>query len=181
MGWSPVWISNPRPSKVWNEITYPFPRLHHLKFGMNKWFHPTLSNGCNYVSILKLNFIHVKVVKGAPWWCYRDTLQLINNHAHTITKFVAYIGKRYFDQAISPIIISGSHGSHTRRWISAGSSVTVVTGQRSTDGIEHRYKVNHIRFVVKVARGTHFTLRRSWHNQVPFLLTCSRNCVVFMC
>ena len=57
-GWSPVasftnngltfipaWISNHTPSKVWNEITYPF---------LNQFY-----NGCYYLSMLGLKLIYV--------------------------------------------------------------------------------------------------------------------------
>ena len=45
----PTWISSYMPKIVWNEITYPF-----------------LYNGCNYLSMLGLKFIHVS--KRGYWW-----------------------------------------------------------------------------------------------------------------
>ena len=48
------------PSKVWDEITCPFPNFN-WSLGMDKWFHPTLYNGCNYSSMLRwLKLIHVR-------------------------------------------------------------------------------------------------------------------------
>ena len=46
-------LSNHMPSKVWDEITYPF---------LN--FHPTFYNGCNYLSMLGLKLNHV--IKRGP-------------------------------------------------------------------------------------------------------------------
>ena len=48
----PAWINN--HSKVWDEITYPFPNFNgYLR--IDKEFHSTLYNGCNYLSMLGLN------------------------------------------------------------------------------------------------------------------------------
>ena len=56
-----TWISNYVPRKVWDAITYPF-----LNF--NGAFHPTLDNGCNYLSMLglKLNML-LKGATGLEW------------------------------------------------------------------------------------------------------------------
>ena len=66
------------PSKVWYEITCPFhypfhylsipklQRFHRWSLGMDNYFHPTPSNGCNYLSKLWLNLIHVS--KMSPSW-----------------------------------------------------------------------------------------------------------------
>ena len=48
--WFNLWISNYTPSKVWDEITYPF-----LNF---KKLHSTLYNACHYLSVLGLKLIH---------------------------------------------------------------------------------------------------------------------------
>ena len=42
-----TWISNHMPSKVWDEITYPFPNFS-WSLEMEKYFHPTLYSLCNY-------------------------------------------------------------------------------------------------------------------------------------
>ena len=50
------------PSKVWDKITYPFPNFNSCTvdvLGMDKLFHPTLYNGCNYLSMLGFKLIHV--------------------------------------------------------------------------------------------------------------------------
>ena len=40
------------PSKVWDEITYPFPNFNGCwSLRMDKWFYPTLYNGCNCLSM----------------------------------------------------------------------------------------------------------------------------------
>ena len=46
---NPAWTSNLMSSKEWSKITYQFP---------NKKFHPTLHNGCSYLSILGFKFTH---------------------------------------------------------------------------------------------------------------------------
>ena len=64
----PAWINNHIHYKVWDEITYPFlnfdganylsiPKLRSL--GMDKYFHPTLYNGCDYLPVLGLKLNHV--------------------------------------------------------------------------------------------------------------------------
>ena len=67
----PAWISNHMTNKVWDEITYPFPNFNGATIdvlGMNKLFHPTIYNGCDYISTLGLKLIYVS--KGATnmWW-----------------------------------------------------------------------------------------------------------------
>ena len=49
------------PSRVLVGITYPIPnsKVAPLRFGMNKQFHPTLYDGCSYLSILGLTINHV--------------------------------------------------------------------------------------------------------------------------
>ena len=60
-----AWMSNCMHKKVWYEISYPFPFLNFNDCmvqrlqGMDKQFHPTLYNGCNYLSNLGLKLIHV--------------------------------------------------------------------------------------------------------------------------
>ena len=57
-----TWLSIQMHSAVLYEITYPFPNFKVYTFwslGMDKDFHPTLYNGCNYLSMLGLMFIHV--------------------------------------------------------------------------------------------------------------------------
>ena len=47
MGW--IYLSIPK-----------LQRLHPWSLGMEKWFHPTLYNGCNYLSVLGLKLYHVR-------------------------------------------------------------------------------------------------------------------------
>ena len=54
----PAWISNYMPSNVWGEIAYPFLNVNGCT-RMDKWFQPTLHNGCNYLSMLGLKLNHV--------------------------------------------------------------------------------------------------------------------------
>ena len=44
------------PSKVWDEITFPFPKFYGLV--MDKQFHPTLHKGCDYLSMLGSKLYH---------------------------------------------------------------------------------------------------------------------------
>ena len=55
----PAWISMNISNKVWDEIVPQIQWLHCLSLGMDKWFYPTLHNGCNYLSMLGLKLIHV--------------------------------------------------------------------------------------------------------------------------
>ena len=52
----PVWISNHMPSNVWDEITCLFPNF---SGSMDKLFHLTFWNGCNYLSMAGLKLNHV--------------------------------------------------------------------------------------------------------------------------
>ena len=58
-----AWISNHMPSKVRDEITYPFPNFSEVW----EWIRDFISlyNGCNYLSMLGLELIHVS--KRGPW------------------------------------------------------------------------------------------------------------------
>ena len=54
--------------KVWDEITYLFPIFNGctVKFWkINQWFHPTFYWACDYLSRLRLNWIHAS--KSRPW------------------------------------------------------------------------------------------------------------------
>ena len=51
----------------WNYLSIPkFQRLHRWSLGMDKLFHPTHYNGCNYLSMLRLKLIHVSE-RGPRW------------------------------------------------------------------------------------------------------------------
>ena len=54
------------PSKVWVEIIYPFSDFNGETFEVwkDKYFHPTIYNGCNYFSVLGLRLICLR--KRAP-------------------------------------------------------------------------------------------------------------------
>ena len=56
----PAWISNSIHYKVCGDIIYPFPFME-----MGKLFHPKLQNGCNCLSMLGFDTIHVS--KRCPW------------------------------------------------------------------------------------------------------------------
>ena len=44
----------------WNDLSIPkLQRLHRWSLGMDTSFHPTLYNGCNYLTMLGLKLIHV--------------------------------------------------------------------------------------------------------------------------
>ena len=49
----PAWISNHMPNKVWNEILMhsETSTLDRWCLRMNNWFHPTLYNQCNHISM----------------------------------------------------------------------------------------------------------------------------------
>ena len=61
------WKSNYIHHKVWDEITYPIRNFNGCTVEVwekDKQFHPTLYNGCNYLSMLGLKLNHVS--KRAP-------------------------------------------------------------------------------------------------------------------
>ena len=48
------------PSKMWDEITYPFLNFNVCTVEVYEWMSNfTLHNGCNYLSMLGLKLIHV--------------------------------------------------------------------------------------------------------------------------
>ena len=53
----PAWISDRAPCNVFDEITYPFPNFRSLR--IDKQFHPTRYNACDYLSMLELNLTHI--------------------------------------------------------------------------------------------------------------------------
>ena len=58
----PAWISNNMPSKMWDEITYSYPNFNGCTvevWELDKWFHLTLYNTWNYLSMLGLKLIQV--------------------------------------------------------------------------------------------------------------------------
>ena len=58
---------HPLEMKVWAEITYPFPNFNrHWGLGMDKWFHSTHYNGCNYLFMLGYKLTHVRK-RGTRW------------------------------------------------------------------------------------------------------------------
>ena len=85
-----AWIGNYMPSKVWDEITYPFPNYtaaNRWSFGMDKKLHLTFYNGCNYLSILGLKLNHVS--KRPPWglmwsWKYHHLFPASASKRHQI-------------------------------------------------------------------------------------------------
>ena len=57
-----AWIINNLPTKAWDENTYPFPNFNDANrwsLGIDKWFHSTLYDGWNHLSIPGLKLIHV--------------------------------------------------------------------------------------------------------------------------
>ena len=53
-------LSHAQQGVGWNNLSIPkLQPLHRWSLGMNKEFHPTLYNGCNYLSMLELKFIHI--------------------------------------------------------------------------------------------------------------------------
>ena len=61
---TPAWITNHRPVK-WNYLSIPnLQRWNHWRLGMDTEFHPTLYNGYNCLSMLRLNHFN----KGSPLW-----------------------------------------------------------------------------------------------------------------
>ena len=58
----PAWISNHIPSKVWDEIAYPFPNFNGRTLDVWELISNfTLCNGCNHLSMLGLKLIHVNI------------------------------------------------------------------------------------------------------------------------
>ena len=55
--------------KVWDEITNPF--LNCWSLGMDKWFHPTLYQAYDYLSMMRLKLNHVS--ERGPRYQLQDT------------------------------------------------------------------------------------------------------------
>ena len=54
------------PSKMGDETTYAFRNFNSCTMGMDKWFHPTLYNGCSHSSMLRSKLHHVNK-RGSRW------------------------------------------------------------------------------------------------------------------
>ena len=54
------------PSRVWDEITYPFQTLAVAPLGIDKQFHPTHYKVCTFLTMLGLKLTHVS--KKGYWW-----------------------------------------------------------------------------------------------------------------
>ena len=60
MNFNPAWMNNHMLSKVWDEITYPFPNFNGCTVVVWEWIRNfTFYNGCNWLSMLWIKFIHV--------------------------------------------------------------------------------------------------------------------------
>ena len=77
----PAWINNHLPSKTWDEITYQWCNCWSL--GMNKWFHPTLFNQCNYISMLGFKLIHLNKRGPRLINCMRKIIMITPSHDYT--------------------------------------------------------------------------------------------------
>ena len=72
-------------NKVWDKIIYPFPNCNGATVEVlewDRWFHPTLYNGCNYLSMLGLKLNHVS--KRGPrcpstWHCKPSAGAVLSN------------------------------------------------------------------------------------------------------
>ena len=74
----------------WNYLSIPkLQRLHRWSLGMDKWFHPILYNGCNYLSMLGLKLNHVSK---RGYWClmlqlnYKITQSQLNIAIYMISR-----------------------------------------------------------------------------------------------
>ena len=104
----PAWVSNYMPSKV----------LRHWSLGMDKGFHPTLYDGCNYLSMLGLNLIHV-----SKW-------------GHGSTKMIQITGiQRNLEESISDFIISTADGLVPFGASSSAGTIMTMRGFRILMGL----------------------------------------------
>ena len=73
-------------------------RCNRWSLEMDKWFHPTLYNGCNHLSLPGLKWIHVN--ERDPWW--EKLIYIINNRSlfDTLTNGLAIKGIRALLQMI---------------------------------------------------------------------------------
>ena len=64
----PAWIINHITSKVWHEITYPFPNFNGCTIEVWEWISNFIPpyDGCNYVSTMRLKLIHI--TEKGPWY-----------------------------------------------------------------------------------------------------------------
>ena len=98
-------------------------RLHRWSLGMDKQFHPTIYNGCNYLSMPGLKFNHVS--KRGPWWhvsmglCMKDVAPMLTHWSYL---FLALKPSLY--ALVNCVIIGLSNGLVSNKnkpiaWISA--------------------------------------------------------------
>ena len=97
MNFNPTWMNNHTPSKVRNRIMHPFSNFNGNTVEVWEWkkkIHPTLYNGYNYLSMLRLKLIHCSewgpgctqggVVKQILFIHYFFSLGNLQNHCSSI-------------------------------------------------------------------------------------------------
>ena len=72
----------------WNYLSIPkLQRLHRWSLGMDKLFHPTHYNGCNYLSMLGLKLIHVSK---RGYWCHLYLTYIGAAYAHVRSRRIQF-------------------------------------------------------------------------------------------
>ena len=86
-----TWFNfNPSWKSVgWSYLFIPkLQRLHFWSLGLDKKFHSTLSNGCNYLSMLRVKLNHVS--KRGPWWIYKVISRKETSQSANSTASISY-------------------------------------------------------------------------------------------
>ena len=91
---NPAWIMNHKPSKKWDEITYPFKNFSGASVQVLEWISNLvislpLYNGCNYVSMLGFELSHLSKRRD-PWWHFFCT-NLLHRIAYVYSRSLIYI------------------------------------------------------------------------------------------
>ena len=125
-----------------------------LKFGMGKLFHPTLYNGCNYLSILGLKLNHVS--KRGYWcqsWFSWTTVEVV-------IWMSDYISQGNYD-----------HNCLSMPWYQTNRLYKHMKERPSGNGV---YEINSIRYQGQVTPGRR---RGNWfHKSVMYLTKQSLAC-----
>ena len=150
------------PSKVWDEITYPFVSSK-LKL-RNGWFHPTLYNGCNYLSMLPRKLSHFSKRNSRLVF-----VSLASVEARMQRMGTCFFVILNFDWLIFGKHVSYSCGDHTLKFVPKGpinSSPHGQNGRHFTDDIFRCRFVNE-KFV--------FGLKLYWNSFLRVQMTITQH------
>ena len=101
----------------WNYLFIPkLQRWHRWSLGMDKWLHPILYNGCDYLSMLGFKLNHVS--KRCPRWQHGHDV----NHGSTVLKTMIKL-----QLTLLPFLEGGNHEDDIPKYIFVKQNIWTLT------------------------------------------------------